>query len=88
MHGCRAQITGDNAGWIGGVPGQSKIIPTWLCQPGSGTQCADAETAAATCPADALQSSLQCPDSSCNAKDVRPLSVLLAVNVCVGNECL
>lgn len=66
----RAQITGDNAGWIGGVPGQANITPTWLCQPGGGSPCSG-PNAISTCPAPALQASLQCPDNSCNAKDVR-----------------
>lgn len=61
---------GDNAGWIGGVPGQSKITPTWLCQPGGGSTCAGT-TGAGTCSATDLQNSLQCPDSSCKAKNVR-----------------
>ncbi|CAL8466100.1 g5636 [Coccomyxa elongata] len=64
----RTQIVGDNAGWIGGVPGQSKITPTWLCQPKGGSTCA-ADQGASTCSATDLQNSLQCPDNSCNAKD-------------------
>lgn len=65
----RTQIVGDNAGWIGGVPGQAKITPTWLCQPAGGSACAG-DQGAATCSATDLQNSLSCPDSSCNAKDV------------------
>ena len=65
----RALTTGDGAGWIGGVPGQTAITPSWLCQPGAGASCPIEQVA--TCPAAALQASLQCPSASCHAQDVR-----------------
>ena len=68
----RALTTGAGAGWIGGVPGQTSITPTWLCQPGATATCPI--TQVATCPATALQTSLECPAAGCNAKDVRALS--------------
>jgi hypothetical protein len=67
----RALTTGDGAGWIGGVPGQTAITPSWLCQPGAGASCPIDQVA--TCPAAALQASLQCPSASCHAQDVRHL---------------
>eukprot|EP00884_Botryococcus_braunii_P017464 jgi/Botrbrau1/4400/Bobra.105_2s0043.1 len=50
------------AGWIGGVPGQQQVIPTWKCQP-AGPQCPPDQVD--SCPAAALQASLRCPDDSC-----------------------
>lgn len=70
LHLCRAKTTGEGAGWIGGVPGRSDVVQTWLCQPGGNTPCPSI-TDVTTCPADQLKASLQCPDSSCNAKAVR-----------------
>ena len=66
----RALTTGAGAGWIGGVPGQTSITPSWLCQPGAGAACPIDQVA--TCPATALQTSLECPSASCHALDVRP----------------
>lgn len=65
----RAKTVEDGAGWIGGVPGRTDIVQTWLCQPGGNTPCPNI-TDIATCPANQLKASLQCPDPSCNAKDV------------------